>query len=220
MMKLLLVLSMSIFVMMASACSYALSSNDEGTYSVKFKPKSTQGELDGCMLEYAATYNDHVYHHGDVYVISGFVGVYFLKDSLALVLKAGHAKLDPKIKIEKPYFVFAKAGGLSTAKFKGNSTINEKNFKLSIFSVFENIEIMDFVDSMISSKTFSIGYNLKEGGMDVVVPIDLTVKETAITNDRGYVRFSSDEMLGSFVACYSELLDKQMEVAKNIIGKP
>jgi hypothetical protein len=221
MMKMLLTLSISIFAMMTSVCSYALSSNDdEGTYSVVFKPKSTQGELDGCMLEYVATYKDHAYHHGSVYVISGFIGVHFIKDSLALVLKAGSAKLDAKIKIEEPYFTFAKTKNISTARFKGKSATGDNNFKLSVFSLFENLEVVDLIESMTSEKSISIGYNLRKGGMDVVVPIDLTVKDTTITNDRGYVRVNSDEMLGSFVACYSTLLDKQVKVAEKIIGNP
>lgn len=212
---------MSIFAMMASACSYALSSNGvEGTYSVVFKPKSTQGELDGCMLEYVASYKDHAYHHGSDYVISGFIGVYFMKDSLALVLKAGPAKLDTKIKIEEPYFIYAKTKNISTARFKGKSAKGENNFKLSVFWLLENLEVMDFVESLTSEKSISIGYNLKKGGMDVVVPIDLTVKDTMLTNDRGYVRVNSDEMLDSFVVCYSSLLDKQVKAAEKIIGKP
>lgn len=220
-MKTLLALSISILAMMASACSYALPSNgSEGTYSVEFQPKSTQGELNGCMLVYFATYKDYTYHHGSDYAITGSIGVIFAKDSLALVLKAGPAKLDAKIKTEEPYFTFAKTKDISTARFKGKSFTGENNSKLSVFQLLENLEVLDFVQSLTSEKSVSIGYNLKKGGMDVVVPIDLTVKDTTITNDRGYARVNSDEMLDSFVGCYSSLLDKQVKAAEKIIGKP
>ncbi|MFV3372282.1 hypothetical protein ACNFH5_29270 [Pseudomonas sp. NY15435] len=219
-MKMLIAISIYIFSMIASTCAYSQASYDEGTYEVSFKPNSTQGELDGCMLEYIATYNDQAYHHGRAYIVSGFIGVYFIRDSLALVLKAGTAKLDSKIKTEEPYFIFAKTKNYSTARFKGNSATGENKFKISVFPLFENLQIMEFVNSMVSEKSISIGYNLKKDGMDVVVPIDLTVKNTIITNDRGYVRANSDEMINSFFGCYQELLDKQLKSAEKIIGKP
>ncbi|MNN99453.1 hypothetical protein D3C81_2190950 [compost metagenome] len=56
--------------------------------------------------------------------------------------------------------------------------------------------------------------------MDVVVPIDLTVQDTMLASNGIYTKVKSDEMLDSFVACYSELLDKQVEVAEKITRKP
>jgi hypothetical protein len=64
---------------------------------------------------------------------------------------------------------------------------------------------MDVLTEMLASRTVTIGFNLSEGGLDVLVPIDLQVYDAEIASPQRVMRKRPGEATKKFINCLSSL---------------
>jgi hypothetical protein len=189
-----------------------------GTLEITSSRTSANGKLIGCEILYGAMIFDNTYSQGAPYIVKGSLGVNGISNNsnLALGLKVATYRLYPQnngdvsTKPERPYLAYLKAAnGINNVNGYLNKSDSD-NMDGGVFYVYKfDARLADILGQMSNTKTISIVFNRREGGYDVVVPIDLTVTSV---NDKG-VRTHSDKNMYEFSTCYSDLLNS---VADNI----
>lgn len=189
-----------------------------GTLEITSSRTSANGKLIGCEILYAAMIFDNTYSQGAPYIVKGSLGVNGISNNsnLALGLKVATYRLYPQnngdvsTKPERPYLAYLKAAnGINNVNGYLNKSDSD-NMDGGVFYVYKfDARLAEMLAEMANTKTISIVFNRREGGYDVVVPIDLTVTSV---NGKG-VRTHSDKNMYEFSTCYSDLLNS---VADNI----
>lgn len=87
-----------------------------------------------------------------------------------------------------------------------------KGYSLFVMSAFDT-KVVDVIDDIMDGENFVIGFNRKKGGMDVHLPIDLSVANTVVNNDGSLKRVHSQEAINGFRACFVEVTSK-LELSK------
>lgn len=59
--------------------------------------------------------------------------------------------------------------------------------------------------------TWTIGFNLVENGLDVMIPVDLQVSDTEVLASGKVVRKRSNNAITQFLECYKEILEQALE---------
>jgi hypothetical protein len=73
-------------------------------------------------------------------------------------------------------------------------------------------DLFKLVQEMLESKTVTVGFNRKPDGLALLVPIDLTVTTTHVTESGEVSRERSEEAITSFAKCYGSLLKKSVSL--------
>jgi hypothetical protein len=136
----------------------------------------------------------------------------------SLLAHSAYARLSPKTSIaykigtfnlvgnnqvpEAPNFAWIKLGNTIVKPDKFVDAENE-GFRLYISALTE--QTAKGLESLVTQRQVTVGFNRKDGGMDVVIPLDLGVRNTEFVGDKA-VR-TRDEKLGTeFANCLSELV--------------
>ena len=189
-----------------------------GTLEITSSRTSANGKLIGCEILYGAMIFDNTYSQGAPYIVKGSFGISAINNnsSLALGLKVATYRLYPQnngdvsTKPERPYLAYLKAANGINNVSGYLSKSDSDNMDGGVFYVYKfDTRLADILGQMANTKTISIVFNRREGGYDVIVPIDLTV---ASVNDKG-VRSHSDKNIYEFSTCSSDLLNS---VADNL----
>lgn len=185
-----------------------------GTIKIDFQPMQSAGAKNGCSLIYDAVISDNVYQQGELTLLSGNI-TYMIsaKGGLStLGLKIGLMNtLNPNTRIEPPFFAYIQSLNGTTSKSKSISNDSDiPGFRLFDFQIDENSARV--IDDILNGLPIEIGFNRKQGGLDVLVPLDLLVAESTIS-DSGLEHRKSNEMISKFRSCFVEV-SQQLKVGK------
>ena len=181
-----------------------------GTHSVKFQPIQVGGELQGCTLVYMAVQYDSAYLDGSPVVIVGNIGIGQFGANLILTLKVGVKNLVGNGPIVRPNFAYLQTKSYSTAKVKQKAMNGDEGFRLYAYSLFDPT-VLNLYGEIMDSGKVTVGFNRKKGGMDVLVPIDLSVSDVEYLDGDKVVRKRSNEAVSNFVTCSTTLLNQAKE---------
>ena len=183
-----------------------------GTNSVSFVPVQVGGSLRGCTLVYEAVAADHAYLRGDPVVAVGNIGVHVQDLSVTLALKVGVRNLLARDqRFEAPHFAYLQTANSTTAKFRHVSADGEDGFRL--FVVRLDDQAMKLLMEALQAEKFVVGFNRKENGLDVLVPVDLAIVKTEVSGDK-VVRSRSGESTKSFTKCVLDVVEQAMTRAR------
>jgi len=189
---------------------HALAQDDKsifGTHSVVFQPGRSGGKLHSSTLVYRAVVADFAYKNGRPSVIVGNIGVSLYKNKIVLTLKIGVKELEGEnTPFERPYFAYLQTKNHIVTKSPFEAMDGDSGFRLLSWP-FEEPTIK-LISEMISTGIVTIGFNRIENGLDVLVPIDLTVFDADYTDDGKVIRKRSSNEVNEFLRHLKLLLDE------------
>lgn len=188
-----------------------------GTMEVQFMPMQSAGIREGCSLVYRVVGKDFAYRKGNLVTLAGNISYSTNKNhtNVGLSLKLGtFDSLNPTAEPEAPFFAYLQTphGTTARSKFAEFDSPDMQGFRL--FGYQFDDDVMRVYGDVVNGESVTIGFNRKKDGLDVLVPLDLTVAETTLSADGSINRRRSDEMLLQFLSCVTEVTEqvqKQME---------
>lgn len=197
---------------LSTQASFAIAAQDDesiyGTHSVVFQPGQSSGVLHSCTLVYRATQADYAYRNGNPIMIDGNIGVrQFDAKNMILTLKIGVLDVGvPNAEFTRPYFAYLQTPMATTAKSRSKTVDGDEGFRLIGIDLNDTTNKLLF--EMLESEKVTIGFNRRKDGLDVLVPIDLTVFDAEYPGSGKVVRKHSNEAITQFLGCYKELLEQ------------
>ena len=177
-----------------------------GTIDVQFQPMQSAGVKEGCSLVYRAIQQDIAYQQGKLIAISGsIVFISSNEGTPALGLKVATINLlDDHATPKRPYFAYIQTPHGTTAGSKVFQADSPDMPGGKIFTFNLDEDAMKVMGDIHNGSQVTIGFNRTKGGMDVLVPLDLSVIESTVS-DTGYNRRHSDETIDQFSSCVLEI---------------
>jgi hypothetical protein len=180
-----------------------------GTMRVVFRPLSSAGAVYGCELSFETSALDYASRQGNPVLGAGgivFYGQNFKESGVSIKLGVADI-LDKNHQVEAPYFAYFKTSHGTTADSKYVSHDAEmKGYRL--FVPESNAKTMSVIEDIISGENPTVGFNRVKGGMDVLLPLDLTVSDTVSADNGSLKRVHSQEALNGFRNCMAEVISK------------
>lgn len=176
----------------------------EGTTFVLPMNQSREGVIDACGFEFNALTFDFAYKKGEPILINGSFAIRKFEDKqLYLTYKLGTFNyLNTELVPEAPNFAWMKLGDV-LVKPDTSSEAEAKGYRLYISALKQGTA--KGLDSIIKQDKVIVGFNRKDGGLDVVVPLDLSVRDTKMEGEKA-VRIRDDKLGKGFDVCIKELL--------------
>jgi hypothetical protein len=177
-----------------------------GTIATSATPQFADGQLYGCIIEYTVLAQDYAYRSGGIIKVGGSFGLITTNQNIVVSLKVivhdiDTAKLQTTYSVpDSAYFI---SGTRSSKPFLlGKNPSDTPGGLLVLFNVDGSFEtVMDALDR----QTLTITFNRKPGGVDLQIPIDLTVEET---NEAGEKK-RSNKAATEFRSCVGELIQSE-----------
>lgn len=188
--------------------SHAIAEDLEGTFSVNFEPLSTEGVTEGCSLVFRTIARDYVYNKGKPVVGVGNITYMVTSPTkFGMSVKLGVGKVEENMKMQAPHFAYIKTISGSTAGVKNKTADSDmKGFRMFVPQVSESS--MSVITDILDGKPATVGFNLKKGGMDVLLPLDFTVANTIASDDGTLKRLHSQDAITGFGKCFMEVSEK------------
>lgn len=177
-----------------------------GTINVRFEPQFVEGDLAACSLVYTAIQKDNAYLNGLLVAINGNLTFRNIKDKVVFSLKLGLKEVLGNHKFVRPNFAYLKTENYSTARVKAHIFDGDEGYRLYVYSLTDT-SVMELFKEMIELQRVTIGFNRKKTGIDVLVPLDLRVVDTNVS-DNQFERTRSDETMLKFTGCVGKLAKK------------
>lgn len=175
-----------------------------GKSSVEFKAISTQGDLKSCVINFKTFIIDSVYSSNEPYVIDGMIALskgsvesYGLALQMQTMRATGTIR-KPVFVNESPHFAYLRS--LSGATNVKNFLDKDPQTGLFVFSI--DGDFPDLLSEILETKKVSIFFNRREKGIDIEVPLDLTL----IRNKSDGTFSNSKKVLIDFAACSKDLI--------------
>ncbi len=185
-----------------------------GTHWVKFQPIQVAGDIQGCQLTFLTVIADRVYLDGNQVAVNGSIVLRATDRALGLMLKVGLKDMtSPSSTFERPAFAYLQTSAGTTAKSRQQSDEGEPGYKLFVYSATDNDTMKVLLELMTSGKA-SIGYSRKIGGIDVLVPLDLTVADSEYTQNKKVIRTRSPEGAKGFAECTEGIISRVLDKKK------
>lgn len=178
-----------------------------GTNRVEFAPMKVQDRLEGCSLTFNNIVRDQVYQNGAYVYVGGYISIYKNPKGVVFGIKVGTKNLEDS-QPKKPNFAYLQTVTATTSKIKPEIfDIDGDGFKLFIYQ-FDD-EIIKIYEEMLEFNKATIGFNRKSGGLDLMVPVDLTVKDVVI-EDKKIKKIYSPEMVLEFSNCSIQIFEEAL----------
>lgn len=194
-------------VLSAGKSSDAADASIDGTLEVAFQPMQSAGIRYGCTLVYRTIGRDYANQKGAIVGLVGNIG--FManekRSNVIVTLKVGiiDGLTQSAPKTVAPFFAYLQSPNGTTAKSKfvkfDSDIPGYRNYAYQLTD-----DVLKVYGDIVNGEQLTIGYNRKKGGLDVLVPLDLSVAETT-SSDSGFNRRRSDKMLGEFLACTNDV---------------
>lgn len=181
----------------------------EGTLLVTPMNQYREGIVDACGFEFKALAFDHVYKGGDPFILMGSFAIrQFNNESLAIAYKVGTSSWSGgELKPEAPNMAWFKFGDQI---FKSKTISDSEADGYKLYAVGLNDKFYKILPVISNQQQVVVGFNRLDGGLDVVVPLDLNVRDTNLVKD--IVIRKKDKIVGAeFNKCFGDLL----KVVKN-----
>lgn len=213
-----LVLRSLMFFCLAPATSGAQGLSDlNGTYQVAFAPMQSGGRLQGCSLVFKAIAEDHVYQSGRPILLVGNVTVYTAPDKkgFALAVKLGIGDpLNTAAPFEAPAVAYLQTRSANTASALADSQPSDiPGYRMFVYRITDE-STMTVMKEMLESNSVTIGFNRHRGGLDLLVPIDLSVIDT-VHDGKGFKRQHSPQAVLQYSECSVNVVQ---EVQRTLAG--
>lgn len=187
-----------------------------GAIKVTFVPEQSAGIIDACALLYRVIGQDNVYQRGNLFVLEGNISYGNNPDrSLSyLKIKIGmYDTLDFSGRPEPPFFAYIQTAHGTTARSRFNQfdSPDWPGYRHFIFAFDENA--VKVISDLMFGAPVTIGFNRMKGGPDVLVPLDLNVVNTRVS-EAGVTRYRSKKTLHEFSACAEDVTKQAMNLAK------
>lgn len=208
----------TMFILFVFQSQYAVAENNPllGTLETRFRELSHAGNLTGCELSFETIAQDYAYKNGTEIMGIGSISLNFIDNKLGVMLKLGTLEVEQfmnensKKEITAPNYIFLKSKNFNSAN-QPYVIVESQSIGFKILVLKDYVESLKLIDGIIQQGNFSVGFNSTPNGMDVLLPIDVTVKET-IMNDGSFKRVHSDDTLSNFAMCAATLGNKVLKI--------
>jgi len=180
-----------------------------GTMEVSHHRQQVGGVLEGCSMVFRAVFLDFAYRQGRPAVIAGNFTFYVQGPGAAfLTIKAGVKDLMPAdAPIEAPANAYVQTKNGTSASAKGKAADSDMaGFRMWVLPITEKISAL--IGDVLDGKEVTLGISRKPGGLDVLIPLDLSVVETITTTEGGLKRKRSTDSLRQFTECFIEVSER------------
>lgn len=168
--------------------------------------QTREGELESCGFDFQAVAFDHVYNKGEPFILNGNFSFRKSGDSnFAIAYKVGtfiveNGALTPKA----PNLVWIKLG---PTLIKPDRILNAETPGYGLYVSSFTPQVAKGLEEIVNQRKISVGFNRLKDGLDLVVPVDLNVRET--NADTGKTKQKKDLALGrEFAECLTKILAK------------
>lgn len=187
--------------------------NLEGTHWVKFQPLQSMGTLQGCSIVFLTAVNDVRSQNGDLVAVNGSIYLHAADKKMVFGFKVGVKNLIKGTPFERPNFAYIQTKNASTAKVEGSKFEVEPGYSFYVYSAVDK-QMPKFLKDFLENANIQIGYNLKEGGLDMLAPLDLFVVDSSMTPNSEFKRKTSPDALSAFSDCVGKVLEDMVADAK------
>ncbi len=201
-------LKSAIALFLAATTVQAADTSVYGTHWVKYEPIQVADSLEGCQIVFLAVTVDRAYLNGDTVAANGAIVLRNTNATLAgllFTLKLGLRNMNQNTAFERPAFAYLQTPSGSTAKAEQTALDGDPGYRLFAYRALDP-QVLDTLKDLISSKPVTIGYSRNVGGMDVLVPLDLTIVDSEYSAKQEVIRKVSPEVLKEFAQCTSAVL--------------
>jgi hypothetical protein len=184
-----------------------------GTHWVQFEPVQVAGTLIGCSLTFVTVTADRAYLGGSPVALNGSISLRNLQQGpqgLGLTLKLGLNEIQSGKGFVRPAFAYLQTESGTTAKASQASTDGDPGYKLFTYRAAES-SVMSVLKDLIGSSKVTIGYNRNKDGIDVLVPLDLTVVDSQYSGAQEVLRKRSPEVASQWGKCISSVIQTSLE---------
>lgn len=179
-----------------------------GTAYITADSQSVAGKLTACYVEFKAVQRDQTYNLGSPYFAYGSLTIQKVKDDFAVGLKlvVEDVSLNKDATIHRtpavPHFVYlkSKSGQTNTDGFLSKAPSDTVGGLFSVYRL--NDSFVKIYGEMLETQSVTIAFNRKEGGIDLNIPLDLTIVETKENN----VKVRSSAAVDGFSDCVGKLI--------------
>jgi len=179
-----------------------------GTWFVNFHVVKNEGQLTACSLEFKAIFKDYVYRNGDAEIATGSIALMKgEKRDAGIYLKLGtKSVINSEAPLEAPSFAYLETKNGSTSSAGQVALDGDPGYKLFLYGLVQQGPAKAAIADLFTENEVGVRFNRLKKGMDVLVPIDLTVSETVM--EAGYIkRKHSTKAVEDFRTCSFSLLD-------------
>jgi hypothetical protein len=180
---------------------------------VKYEPVQIEGSLKGCSVVFTTVTADHAYLNGDWVALNGSIGLRAVKDGplgLVLTLKIGLKEVQSGKPFERPHFAYLQTAHGSTANAPQAAVDGDPGYRLYTYRAVEP-SVAAVLKDLADKPEISIGYNRRKDGVDILVPLDLTVVDSEYTKSQEVIRKRSREVVDQWANCVSSLLGNVLD---------
>jgi hypothetical protein len=176
----------------------------EGTIFVTPMNQYSEAVVDACGFEFKALAFDNIYKGGAPFILTGSFAIrQFNNETLFLAYKVGTGSwTGNELKPEAPNMAWIKFGD-QVFKSKIISDSEDDGHKLYVVELSD--KFYKIIPVISNQQQVIVGFNRREGGLDVVVPLDLNVRDTNLVKDKAIRK--KDKTIGTeFNKCFGDLL--------------
>lgn len=188
---------------------------DNGTVDVYFQRITAAGKLEGCSLVFTTVTSDTAYLRGAQVLINGSLAMRLTNNTILYSGKLGTRDLAGVLsgqgKWSAPtHFHFSSRNGSTAASGKIAQSETE-GYRLLIGPV--DSQFQKFLGDLADSGEFTVGFNRKPDGQDVLAPVNLT---TALKQDASgkAVRVTNPDTPREFFECVSQLAKASIDAKR------
>jgi hypothetical protein len=187
------------------AVGQTISTTMLGTLNATAHSDFTNGKLSACSIQFGVLTRDWKYKAGGFITITGSFGLMEVKDKVATVLKVVLHDVDPrdmKFIPSPPASAYFVSDNLTTSKQHQVESYNSDT-PGALFTIFQLQPTFSFITKGLKKDQVTIAFNRKADGMDIQVPIDVTVEDTSNDGSRRRSTKAKEE----FAQCALSLLE-------------
>jgi hypothetical protein len=177
----------------------------EGSHWVQFQPMQSNGVLNGCSLVFLTVVKDVRYKNGNHTALNGSINFNRVKNNLGMSFKIGVKDINENTPFERPVFAYIQTKNATTAKSVISKFDGDPGYSFYVYNAADK-EIIQVVSDLLENANIQIGYNFKEGGLDVLAPIDLFVVDSKMDSETKVTRKTSPDVAIAFGECIGKVI--------------
>lgn len=177
------------------------------TLSTFASPIYQSGEIIGCQLVFQVVRSDPEYSGGRPVQISGSLNFWAFADKdLAVGLKLGVSEISKAYEKKPPSDAYLINGYKTNISDKIGKSYGERGFRVFAYKLGDSTSDVVF-NNIIEDSKFTFAYSMVEGGLDAMVPVDLTIEKLDIENmEKSLI---GDRTVKDWTECVGQTVDEE-----------
>jgi hypothetical protein len=195
----------SLLLLLLLACVTAFAEDvPDGPIDAYFQQGSSDGKLESCSIVFTSVTRDFATQKGARVIVNGSFALRKVEPERIFVSgKLGTRIFPTGAAWEEPAHFFFATANRSTAGRAKMAASDTAGYKLLIAAL--DNEMAEFVNEMLASGQFTVGFNRRSGGQDVTVPVKLAVSLQKDASGNAQT-VNNPETYKQFLACMGKLL--------------